>query len=70
MKPYPTIRRSGTGAQRAIGDLLIRSMGNSRHTGDGLGMKLIVFIPDHRAPFVGVHRRPSESKEAALDAKI
>jgi len=45
-------------------------MGNSRHTGDGLGMKLIVFIPDHRAPFVGVHRRPSESKEAALDAKI
>ena len=36
MKPYPTIRRSGTGAQRAIGDLLIRSMGRSRQFGDRL----------------------------------
>jgi len=38
MKPYPTIRRSGIGAQRAIGDLLIRSMGRSRHNGDCLRM--------------------------------
>jgi hypothetical protein len=31
---YPTIRRSGIGAQRAIEDLLIKSMGRSRQVGD------------------------------------
>src|SRR5262249_6155311 len=36
MKPYPTISRSGIGAQRAIGDLLIRSRGRPRQFGDGL----------------------------------
>src|ERR1700761_1821043 len=29
-RPYPTASRSGRGAQRAIGDLLVRSTGRSR----------------------------------------
>src|SRR5437762_4697856 len=34
MKPYAKISRNGIGAQRAIGDLLIRSIGWSRQFGD------------------------------------
>src|SRR5262245_42477886 len=44
IKPYPTIRRRGIGAQRASGALLIRSMGRSRHVGDRPWMELAVFI--------------------------
>jgi UTRA domain len=44
MKPYLTIRRSGTGAQRAIAGLLIRSIERSRHIGDHLSVQLVVFI--------------------------
>jgi hypothetical protein len=44
MKPYPTIRRSGTGAQLAIGDPLIRSTGRLRHVSDRLWMEFVVFV--------------------------
>src|SRR4030088_413159 len=56
MKPYPTIRRSGTGAQRAIEDLLIKSTGRSRHIADRLSM-LLVDEMTNRSPEVGVGRR-------------
>src|SRR5215469_6631219 len=58
MKPYPTIRRSGIGAQRAIGDLLIRSMGRSRHVVDRLSMLLVDCISNQSSQErVQVHTR-------------
>src|SRR5712671_3644064 len=61
MKPYPTIRRSGIGAQRAIGDLLIRSMGRSRHVVDPLSMLLVDCISNQPSQErVHVHARAQE----------
>src|SRR5277367_6429859 len=45
MKPYPTISRSGIGAQRASGDLLIRSIGRSRHLGNCQCIWFVEWIP-------------------------